>query len=174
MSSASPILAPGETQIWKIVQAVRALQRAGQQPGIAIAQDAQAGNVGEYIASVIASGSAVSLSNGTPANMTSISLTPGDWDVCAQFTFALAVTTVVMLFAGSVSLGSATLDATNGRLFEVIFPSGFTPGGGDMAFNVQPVRFSLNAATTIYATVQANFSTSTCSVFGLLRARRVR
>lgn len=138
---------------------------------------ASAGNIGEYIESVIASGSAVSLTTGTPANITSISLTAGDWDVdlVAQFTGG-GSTTVVYLIA-SISSTSATLDNTNGRRCGIQY-------NGEVAFNnianvilsvpVPPLRFSLASTTTIYAVAQAAFGVSTCSVFGILRARRVR
>jgi hypothetical protein len=53
----------------------------GQIPGTATNDDAAAGKLGEIISSNIVVGSAVSLTTNTPANITSLSLTAGDWDV---------------------------------------------------------------------------------------------
>ena len=52
--------------------------------GVTTNSNAAAGIVGEYISSSIASGSAVSLTTGVSANVTSISLTAGDWEVYGQ------------------------------------------------------------------------------------------
>jgi hypothetical protein len=54
---------------------------AGQLPGTATNDSAAAGDVGEYVSSVIATGSATSFTTATAKNITSISPTAGDWDV---------------------------------------------------------------------------------------------
>src|SRR5262249_33840938 len=59
----------------------------GQMQGSRIQDDALAGNVGEYVESTITTGSPVSLMNNTPANVTNISLTAGDWDVWFSASF---------------------------------------------------------------------------------------
>ncbi|WP_192248450.1 hypothetical protein [Mesorhizobium caraganae] len=138
---------------------------------------APAGVVGEYKSSIIASGSAVALTTATAANMTSLALTPGDWDVDAAFSYTGAATTTVAYLLASISLISATQDITNGR-------SDCSYEGGVAVFNlvagniinkqVNSRRISIAANTTIYAVAQASFATSTCSVFGTLTARRVR
>lgn len=84
----------------------------GQRTGTATSDNADAGNVGEYVSSLMAAGSAVALTTATPASMTSISLTAGDWDVDAVFDFTGNITTTVNYLAGSISLTNATLDAT--------------------------------------------------------------
>lgn len=138
---------------------------------------AAAGKVGEYIESVIASGSAVSLTSTTPANLTSISLTAGDWDVDAVFQFTGAAGTTVTYMIGSISTTSATLDATAGRQTgtqENAATAFNNIAGAVLTLTLPPLRFSLSGTTTVYAVAQALFGTSTCSVFGILRARRVR
>lgn len=138
---------------------------------------AAAGNVGQYIESVIASGSAVSLTSTTPANMTSISLTAGDWDVDCVFQFTGAGTTTVTYLIGSISTTSATLDSTAGRrssLQENAATAFNNIADAIITVAIPPLRFSLSGTTTLYAVAQALFGTSTCSVFGILRARRVR
>src|SRR5882672_10433565 len=68
---------------------------AGQYLGTAGNTAASAGNIGELISSTIASGSAVSLSNNAPANLTSISVTAGTWDIRCNLIFVDTATTVV-------------------------------------------------------------------------------
>lgn len=138
---------------------------------------AAAGKVGEYIESVIASGSAVGLTSTTPANMTSISLTAGDWDVDCVFQFTGAAATTVTYLIGSISTTSATLDSTAGRrssLQENAVTAFNNIDGAIITISIPALRFSLSGTTTLYAVAQALFGTSTCSVFGILRARRVR
>jgi hypothetical protein len=150
---------------------------AGNLPATATNDSASAGNLGEYIESVIASGSAVSLTSTTPANMTSISLTAGDWDVDAVFQFTGNVATTVGYLVGSISTTSATLDNTAGRRDSDMYANATVfnnIAGAQANLSIPPLRFSLSGTTTIYAVAQALFATNTCSVFGILRARRVR
>lgn len=145
--------------------------------GTATNDDAAAGRVGEYVQSVIASGSAVSLVTTVDKNLTSISLTAGDWDVDAVFNFTGGATTTVNWLLATLSLTTNTRDNTLGRrtgrnynastIFNNIVD-------GIVTETVPPLRLSLSGTTTVYAVAQASFATSTCTVFGILRARRVR
>ena len=76
--------------------------------GVASNANASAGNVGEYITSNIPNGSAVSLTNGTAQNITSISVTAGDWDIFGNVTGFIAGVTNPDFIAWT-SLTSATL-----------------------------------------------------------------
>jgi hypothetical protein len=146
---------------------------AGNLPATATNDSATAGNVGEYISSAVAVGSAVSLTTGTAANMTSISLTAGDWDVSTNMYFNLAATTTVTLLAASISQTTGTMDATTMGAENLLRSASFTPAAS-MNILVGPLRISLSGTTTIFAVAQSNFGTSTNGVYGLLRARRVR
>lgn len=142
---------------------------------------AATGYIGQYTASVIASGSAVSLTNATPANLTSISLEAGDWDVSVKCNFKGAATTLVATLACGISTTSATFDTTNGRsaftyvsggtaaLYNAI-AGGFPPP----TVSVSSARLSLSGTTTVYATAGSQFTTSTSAVYGVLSARRPR
>src|SRR6185312_11005957 len=88
---------------------------AGQYPGETTTGSATAGNVGEYIESIIASGSAVSLVSGTPKDLTTISLTAGDWDVTATIFYLFPASTSYTILASSLSPTLNTLDPTPGR-----------------------------------------------------------
>lgn len=135
---------------------------------------AGSGKVGEYTSSTIASGSAVSLTNNTPANLTSLSLTAGDWEVSLVARFTGDASTTVTRLIGAISATSATLDGVNDHVGD--FPGNaatiFT--SADPTVAVPQARFLLASTTTIYAVAQAGFAVSTCSVYGVLKARRIR
>ena len=132
---------------------------------------AAAGFNGEVIESVIVGGGAVALVNNTPANITSISLTAGDWDVTAHFALALAASTQIILIQGCSNTTSATV-LNPERTTRVNY--GNVAPGSDVSYPVPSWRYSLSATTTVYLVVQAAFSVSTCSGYGYLRARRAR
>jgi hypothetical protein len=136
---------------------------------------AAAGYVGEYIESSIALASAVSLTSGAASNVTSISLTAGDWDVSADVTYSPAATTNFTLAWHSISNISATQDSTTGGAYNIYrFPAGNVPVAGFNTAGVGPVRKLLSGTTTIYLVAQATFTVSTMAAFGIIRARRVR
>lgn len=133
---------------------------------------AAAGSVGQYISSTLAYGSATALTTATAKNITSISLTAGDWDVSGIAGFLFGGTTVVSYVSGSISTTSATMLSPQ-NIVEISFTASFTPSDiVNMA--IQPTRISLASTTTVYLVGLAGFSISTCSAFGLISARRVR
>jgi hypothetical protein len=145
----------------------------GQLPGETSTGSASAGNVGEYIESVIPVGSAVSQTNITAKNVTSISLSAGDWDVYGSVVFVPAGTTsVTSLFMG-LSATSATLDLTNGR-FAAISTASQVPAGSQTTLAAGPLRFSLSGTTSIFLVSDPSFGVSTMTAYGIIRARRVR
>lgn len=134
---------------------------------------AVAGEIGELIKSDIALGSAVSLTTNTAQNMTSISLTAGDWDVYFNATFNPAGTTSLTRIEANISQTTGTRDTTTlGADYNLNFAA-FVPNGSMNAL-AGPLRISLASTTTIYAVALASFTVSTCTVFGQLRARRMR
>ena len=136
---------------------------------------AQAGSVGQIVSSNISSGSAVSITTDIIQNMTSISLTAGDWDLYGNLVFNGGATTIVKKLSGWISSTSAT--APDDSLI-ASYSYGTT---GVAVFAQAPVGFSspainlqLAATTTIYISVLATFTTSTCTTYGLIFARRRR
>jgi hypothetical protein len=134
---------------------------------------AAAGVVGEYVESVVPLGSAVSLTNATPATMTSISLTAGDWDVRTLVQYYPVSTTSFTALATSLALVTNTTDITPGRYNNV--PQGTIVASGSVTYSsgIPNYRFSLSGTTTIYATCNAAFTVSTMTCFGILSARRM-
>ena len=132
---------------------------------------ASAGSVGEFISSVIASGSSVSLSNGIAKNLTSISLTAGDWDVWGNvYLVSGGNANVITESKGWISSTSAT--APDNSLVSQINQG--VAGGNTFAFCIPMLRFSLNATTTIFISSIAVFGSGTVSVSGGIYARRRR
>ena len=141
----------------------------GQLPATATNDSAAAGKVGEFASSTRASGSALALTTSTQTNVTSVSLTAGDWDVFGTVAFNTGASTVVSATIGGVNTTSATLGApTDGGYFNV-------PGDAhNTVFPTGVKRVSLAATTTVYLVAYSTFSTSTQSVYGSIFARRVR
>lgn len=134
---------------------------------------ASAGTVGQYIESAVAVGSAVSLTSILAANIASISLTAGDWDVSINGAFILGATTSLTQILVCISTTSATVDLTEGKfaiqnyaptVFGAVYQSAVVPN----------YRISLSGTTTIYFVARATFTVSTVGGWGLIRARRAR
>lgn len=136
--------------------------------------NASSGFYGEYIESVVLTGSAVSLTTGTQTNVTSISLTAGDWDVSAVIYFLPTGTTSITRYAGGVSATSATLDANPGRFGDWASSTAFTTGGTTLHTSIPPVRYSLASTTSIFLVALSAFTVSTMGAYGIIRARRIR
>lgn len=137
--------------------------------------NAAPGYVGEYISSTVLAGSAVSLTSTVVANITSIPLTSGDWDVSGNVCTTAGASTVTSELAGWISTTSATFPTApnNGALFND-FPN--SAGGTESYYPVGTIRISVPASTTVtvYLSVDTNFSVSTLAAFGFIGARRVR
>ena len=147
---------------------------AGQYPGTTTNDNATAGNEGEFVSTTVVSGSAVALTTGTAANIGSISLTAGDWDVWVNARYTGGATTTVTTLTGSISTTSATLDTSPGRIASS-FHNGQSPfASTNLDLCVGQSRFSLSGTTTVYFVAQSTFGTSTCSAYGQICARRRR
>src|SRR5215469_1981323 len=134
--------------------------------------NAPAGFVGEVISSNVPSGSAVALTNNVAANVTSIALTAGDWDVFGNVVYLITGTTQAAYSSGGISTVSGSLPDTS---LVANFPS---YGAGqfvtNLGFTVPSQRVSLAAAGTVYLVAQAGILASTMSAFGQIWTRRAR
>jgi hypothetical protein len=129
---------------------------------------AAVGGLGECIESVV---SAVgSFSSPTTKNVTSISLSAGDWDVDGLVALAAgAITgTLFEISLTTTTAGSGTLGDTRSQTS--IMPT--AAAGSSLA--VPPKRFSFATTTTVYLTCGITFSAGTPSAYGRISARRVR
>ncbi len=135
--------------------------------GTSTNSNAAASYVGEFVSSIIASGSAISLTTATAANVTSISLTAGDWDVWGNVSTAIGGAATGT--AAWVSSTSATLPDFS--LYAAVESNTAIAASG---LCCPQQRFSLSGTTTIYLSTQSTFSTSTATACGGIYARRVR
>ena len=132
--------------------------------------DADALSVGEYVESVIAAGSSVTLTTGEVANITSISLTAGDWDVFGSWVTAPASGTTSSNRQGAINTTSATLPAGQYVSKSIATLAGTENDG----FAVPMQRLSLSGTTTVYLVGFSTFAVSTMAMYGFIGARRVR
>lgn len=141
--------------------------------GTATNDSAATGQVGEFVSNAIGSGSAISLTTSTPANITSISLTAGDWDVWGNIAFSPGATTTVSNLIASIGTTSASVGGFSQAASQLPFPASFVP---NLVISVLPPaqRLSLSATTTVYLVANSSFATSTLSAYGSLNARRRR
>lgn len=125
--------------------------------------------VGEYMSSVVLSGAPVSLTNNIIADITSLSLTAGDWDVWGTPNFSISASSNSM--AGWINTVSATIPASpNGATIQMTIPF----SAGVSGFALGTTRLSLASTTTVYLSAVASFAAGTVDAFGFLGARRRR
>lgn len=145
----------------------------GQLPGTNTNDSATAGNIGEFVQSSIAFGSAVALTTNVAANITSISLTAGDWVVWGNVVTAPAGGTTTTLVEGSITTTSATRGtAPNGGAYVL---AGYSLAAGlSTGFPVGMTRLSLASTTTVFLVMFTQFSGAALAGYGSLQAHRIR
>ena len=141
--------------------------------GVTDGSNASAGAVGEFVESEVTPGSPVSLTTGVAANVTSVSLTAGDWDVYGSVGFLPSGLAMFNPTAGWIHTVSATSPGqpNKGAAFYHTVP--FTTGGLQCNPGLR-IRIKITSTTTIYLGAQSSFTGGTLSAFGHLAARRVR
>lgn len=143
--------------------------------GTATNDSAGAGTVGQFINSVILTGSAVALTTNTAANITSISLSAGDWDVWGTLWLAPAAGTITTTIAVAVSQTTGTMPTTPAIGTSIQMIRGLSTAATEVCILEAPTtRISIGGTTTIYLVAYVTFTTSTMGGYGSLCARRVR
>lgn len=154
---------------------IPAARTNGHQNGTATNDNAAAGEVGEFVSSTVLIGSAVAQVSGSPANLTSISLTAGDWDVSGGVFYNPVGSPSVTRYGGCIetTTGAFSSDPANCYTTQA---AAFSPGAGVVFGAPTPVRrISIAATTTVYITTVTLFTGGTSlSAYGTIRARRVR
>lgn len=137
--------------------------------GITDGSNATAGYIGEYISSTILNSSAVSLTNNTAKDITSIILTAGDWDVEGNINFCQSSVSMSSVIAWS-SETSATMP-DNSAINCVTSPT--SVAYNQLGVQIPKTRINVTTNTTIYLSGYATFS-GLLSACGNISARRVR
>jgi hypothetical protein len=131
------------------------------------------GNVGQYVFSQVGAGSAVAFIDATTADVTSIVLTAGDWDVWAQLSIGAPGSSTQIVARAWINTASA-IDpgAPNGGAY-ADFPFQFAISGADaFAFPVGAIRINITSGSqTVYLSANLTFSVSSLNVYGFLGAR---
>jgi hypothetical protein len=141
--------------------------------GTIAAGEPAAGTLGEELSAEVLVGAAVALVSGTPKTITSLEITPGDWDVFGVVTFVPAATTSITRLSQSIS--TTTNVHGNNKQRKQSKTAAVVPGATDTPIADTPtVRINISATTTYYLIADATFTVDTLSAYGYLRARRVR
>lgn len=134
---------------------------------------AGAGYVGQAIVSLIPSASAVSLTTATPANVTSITLTAGDWDVQGSVNFVATSATIAggALHEVGFNTTSATLPSDGSELY--VNPPSLSSATASFGTSIQRRIYNVSTTTTVYLVAEGTFTQGTEKVYGTITARRV-
>jgi len=133
--------------------------------GVTDGSNAALGQVGE----VITASASASMAASAAVNLTSITLTAGDWDVAASISYSASLSSSTY-WLGWISAVSATFPGYNSQGVFAINP---VAGAGIVQWTntVAPVRYSVTGNTVIYACGQGGVAGTG---WASLRARRVR
>ena len=139
--------------------------------GVTNGTDAPLGQIGEVISSNVTTG--VTLTNNVTANVTSILLTAGDWDVSGEVWVGVGT--------GGATLLSAGINFTNGVLPAASSPSSSRaylqaalPASSTQILVLRPCRVNLSGSATYYLMIYALFPSGTTTGTGNIWARRAR
>ncbi|WP_186211312.1 beta strand repeat-containing protein [Burkholderia gladioli] len=136
--------------------------------GTTAADNANAGSVGEFVNSNFSSVNMTT--SGTAQNLTSISLTAGDWDVTGAATYTSGSGATQTIWIAGVNTTSATLPSLGSY-----FQNGGSITATGAASAISPVtRINVSSTTTVYLVGESVFSGGSVTAAGFLRARRVR
>lgn len=140
--------------------------------GVTDGSSANAGSVGEVISANITAG--VSLTTGIAANIASIALTAGDWDVGGEVWFALGTGGAAGIHA-AINTVSATLPGTSSLATtrNTLNLTSFLASAGQF-IPLRNCRVNLTTTTTYYLIATCNFASGTCTATGNIIARRRR
>src|SRR5258706_1577225 len=135
--------------------------------GVINGSDAAVGVIGEYITGA---GAVVGVASTAINNLTSIVLSPGDWEVSGSLSLIASSTAVISQYTA----GASSVTASFGGFQSLInvFPAAFAQTGP--ISGTPTIRISTTTMITIYFVATVTFSPGTCTAQGSLRARRVR
>jgi hypothetical protein len=135
--------------------------------GTTAGDNANAGSIGEI---VIGTSGSIGMTASVPANITSITLTAGDWEIWGNVEFDPAASTTASTSVVGVNSVSATLPASPSKSI-----TNYNVLTGQIFTNAPPVsRYNITSTTTFYLVADVQFSVSTMAAQGFIAARRRR
>lgn len=127
-----------------------------------------AGFIGEQIRATVTQASAITLTTATAANVTTISLTTGVWDVSGVICYGNGATGTS--FASAISTSSTGLGtAGDNGVGGTASPSALQ----DMTYTIPSFRITLAGTTTIYLVAYAVVTAGTMKAYGRISGTRV-
>lgn len=152
--------APGSSNL------IRGDSNGGQYKGYNTNTAPASGFIGEQLRGF---GNAISLTNLTAANITSISVTPGIWNICCICNFAGSITGTQVTC--SVSTTSATQSGLNGDT-QASSPT-MPTSNSNVTLVVPPFQILVSSTTTYYLVATGVFSAGTMTGSGRITATRI-
>jgi hypothetical protein len=139
--------------------------------GVTDGSNAPAGQIGEVISSNVTTG--VPLTSNVTANVTSVTLTPGDWDISGEVWFSVGTgaPTNMQASLNTVSGTLATVSnigTTTAKWLAAVLASTMP------TLELRTARASLTVNTTYYLLAYLIFPSGTCTATGNIIARRAR
>ncbi len=138
---------------------------------------ASAGQIGEYASAIVLIASEVSINSA--ANVVTLNLTAGDWDVSGELWVDTATGTATIsgktqagITTSTGTLPTVPADATGKTTIDVAQLG--TPAAPEFVLPVGPVRVSLSTATNVFLVGVCTVSAGTANGYGKLSARRRR
>ena len=127
-----------------------------------------AGQVGEYLSASLAQGSAVALTTGVAANVVSLSLTPGLWEVSGLVAYHNNATTVMSDAEQGTSVTSATLGPLGSYTYDLVGLA----SAEDLFYVTPTQKINVSVTTTVYLVSKVDFTVSTAAAYGFIQAWR--
>lgn len=141
--------------------------------GVVSGAAAGVGVVGETLTASAALDS-VSITSNTAVNITSISLTAGDWDITGTIHYLPAATTTEQYLEASIGSVSATRNLTVGAFTSLSLASIVPGSGGRTSITAPEQQVNISGTTTYYLVAYDTHGVSTMAAGGKITARRRR
>lgn len=140
--------------------------------GVTDGSSAAAGVIGEIITGSRLAASASALTTSIALNVTSISLTAGDWDVSGVVGFT-GVSGNTTVYAAGISTTSATFPPEP-YLGGITLLGHVSGANGNQVLPISNFQVNVSSTTTVYLIAQCTFTTGAANAYGGIRARRIR
>lgn len=128
------------------------------------------------VKSTVLTGSSINLDvAGTFVNITSISLSPGEWDITASLAFSLNTAVGLTATFGAISIysGNTTTDqVVPENQFNAV--NALPNSNGPAYMTIPSYRLLVASTTTVYLKAAASGSSGVPKAYGSISARRVR
>jgi hypothetical protein len=143
--------------------------------GITNASNAAAGTLGEFVQTLVVSGSAVSMTTATATNILSVSLSAGDWDCMGNLNFLTTSATMVVTSPQEADIGLTSPPAMVTDGSEEWYAIALTTATSKFSIALPRKRVNVtSSSTSVFLTGEATFSAGTTKGYGQLSCRRVR